>query len=616
MTPALFTAYMLAASFVGATPSIEQNDWMSRDKKIFLAFRPGETDQVGEAWFIWHGDEGDAIPFYAYSGEFNYIKPNVVRMSLTRRWNPVLAQMNVVWWVTPRSYADGLKRAYAVDLEIESADEGIVVTVLSHTLIDSYAKPVSDGVRSSDGHFTRGQVITLSPSAGFDFLASFAPPGYEARDTWKRFAKENPGTITNANYFDTNWYGWSYSNYDGREKEIWHTAKYNVLSLRQEKEWSSGTAWLITFSGESVTATKGTFNVYSNKLKTQDVAMLTLNFLRRYLGSVKGEVIEWRAKSPTLDKYQSTLDIPLQDRSLSEMFSATLSEIEFVDDSGEPISKYDKDGFFSIPERRTANGNDSHTRADTFYFRVAQPVDGPSRFAPKEQAYLALLKDSPPPGFTLRDPQEVQTLKPVSREKGTGKTARKIAFEHYDANRFQEALAAFNEAIREEPKAANLYLARSHCHNALSNPKSGIADCSIALEYTPRDALAYRTRADLYRRTKQYAEAIADWERAIEFQPKNISGFNGAAWLLATCPDSVVRDPQKAIEYATTACELSEWKDPMILDTLAAAHAENGDFQAAIKWQKHAIKLLTNQDKAEYDKHLASFEAGRPVREE
>ena len=40
---------------------------------------------------------------------------------------------------------------------------------------------------------------------------------------------------------------------------------------------------------------------------------------------------------------------------------------------------------------------------------------------------------------------------------------------------------------------------------------------------------------------------------------------------MGTCLDATVRDGAKAVELATKACEVADWKDFAVLDTLAAA---------------------------------------------
>ena len=43
------------------------------------------------------------------------------------------------------------------------------------------------------------------------------------------------------------------------------------------------------------------------------------------------------------------------------------------------------------------------------------------------------------------------------------------------------------------------------------------------------------------------------------------------------------------------ACELSEWQTPGFLDTLAAAHAEVGNFDEAEKWADRATDLAETE---------------------
>jgi len=62
------------------------------------------------------------------------------------------------------------------------------------------------------------------------------------------------------------------------------------------------------------------------------------------------------------------------------------------------------------------------------------------------------------------------------------------------------------------------------------------------------------------------------------------------AWLLATYPDSKSRDGAEAIRLAERACVLTDRRIPALLDTLAAAYAEAGNFESAISAAEEALK--------------------------
>ena len=68
--------------------------------------------------------------------------------------------------------------------------------------------------------------------------------------------------------------------------------------------------------------------------------------------------------------------------------------------------------------------------------------------------------------------------------------------------------------------------------------------------------------------------------------------MNNLAWILSTCADASLRDGKRAVELATHACELTGRKNAWLLDTLAAAFAETGDFKAAVETQREAMALL------------------------
>ena len=85
--------------------------------------------------------------------------------------------------------------------------------------------------------------------------------------------------------------------------------------------------------------------------------------------------------------------------------------------------------------------------------------------------------------------------------------------------------------------------------------------------------------------------------------------------MLATCPADGVRDGSRAVELARRACELTQWKDPAMLDTLAAACAESGQFDRASEWERKAISLAGEKQTKEYRERLDLYGNRKPHRD-
>jgi hypothetical protein len=73
-----------------------------------------------------------------------------------------------------------------------------------------------------------------------------------------------------------------------------------------------------------------------------------------------------------------------------------------------------------------------------------------------------------------------------------------------------------------------------------------------------------------------------------------------------------------AVEMATRACEWNNWTDAAYLDTLAAAYAEAGDFENAVRFQREAIAKLSAGDpsRAEFFDRLQLYESSKPYRDD
>jgi protein O-mannosyl-transferase len=92
------------------------------------------------------------------------------------------------------------------------------------------------------------------------------------------------------------------------------------------------------------------------------------------------------------------------------------------------------------------------------------------------------------------------------------------------------------------------------------------------------------------------------------------------AWLLATYPDSKSRDGIEAVRLAERACDLTERRIPALLDTLAAAYAEAGDFPRALGAVEEALnraRASGDNDAVQLSENiLASLRDNFPYRQE
>ncbi|MFC1764178.1 LamG-like jellyroll fold domain-containing protein [Planctomycetota bacterium] len=112
-----------------------------------------------------------------------------------------------------------------------------------------------------------------------------------------------------------------------------------------------------------------------------------------------------------------------------------------------------------------------------------------------------------------------------------------------------------------------------------------------------------------------YGEAISNYETAVWVDPHYTRALNDLAWLQATFPKTSQRNTTQAVKNATKACELTGWQGHRHVGTLAAVYAEIGDFDNAVKWQKKATDLLTEENGARWqvvhEARLRVYESGK-----
>jgi tetratricopeptide (TPR) repeat protein len=191
-----------------------------------------------------------------------------------------------------------------------------------------------------------------------------------------------------------------------------------------------------------------------------------------------------------------------------------------------------------------------------------------------------------------------------------------------EEGRLADAINDMTLIVQASPEDSFWTLQLANLYVQDKRPRKAIELVNGILDRDPKNVSALRTRADTLLGLGDHAAAIEDYERAIEIgieSPAQRSGvLNNLAWVLATSPKDELRDADRSVKYGTEAAELTDYKEPHILSTLAAGHAENGDFEAAIKWSTKAVELGHEQEHdqvEQLEEELESYRQNKPWRE-
>ncbi len=241
------------------------------------------------------------------------------------------------------------------------------------------------------------------------------------------------------------------------------------------------------------------------------------------------------------------------------------------------------------------------------------------------------------------------------------KATLRRGFRHFRRNEYNAAIRAFNRVLKNNPSNVIAYFYRGFCYSDLKDYNKAIFDWKKCVELKPEFIEAYVNLGDTYWDLKQTNNAIKYLNKGIEIKPdwialtnayldrsyiyynfgdyknslldcaklvdldsNNFNFINNYAYSLSVCPEAKYRNGKKAIELAKRAMDMIEktangFQKISVMDTLAAAYAEVGDFKQAIKVQKKLIELEKKSGKTkelkEFEERLKTYKNNKPWRE-
>jgi tetratricopeptide (TPR) repeat protein len=166
-----------------------------------------------------------------------------------------------------------------------------------------------------------------------------------------------------------------------------------------------------------------------------------------------------------------------------------------------------------------------------------------------------------------------------------------MAFHQMD--KLPEAAAHYEQALRINPQDTPAAINLAKILFLQGRMDEAAATLEKVLKANPQNVDAYDGLGYIWDQQGKGAEALACWRAGLRLNPDNVSIMNNIAWLLATSPEAKLRNGKEAVAVATKAMQIAGASEPALLETVAAAYAEAGQFSEAIKTAEKALALAS-----------------------
>ena len=184
--------------------------------------------------------------------------------------------------------------------------------------------------------------------------------------------------------------------------------------------------------------------------------------------------------------------------------------------------------------------------------------------------------------------------------------------------RHGRAIEDYNESIRLKPDNYRTFNNRGLAFYRKGKFDQAVEDYTEAIRLKSDNPWAYHRRGLTYHQMGKCERSLADYSEALRQNPRFLKAIHDKAWALAASQEATCRDGGEALRLAKIALEIKDSSIPRKI--LAAAYAEMGDFDNAVKELKAAIaKINPEKEKKnwkEWNDQLRSYQQGKPWRDQ
>lgn len=160
------------------------------------------------------------------------------------------------------------------------------------------------------------------------------------------------------------------------------------------------------------------------------------------------------------------------------------------------------------------------------------------------------------------------------------------------------ATAQYQAALTLYPNDVNAHYNLAHALLWKGQVADAIHHYEKAVALEPALADAHIELGNILLKQADPRGAILHYEAALKISPQLPVAQTNLAWVLASCSEMSLRDGARAIELAESANRSFDGKNAIVLHTLAAAYAQNGQFDKAVETAQGGLKLAPDQNQA------------------
>ena len=211
----------------------------------------------------------------------------------------------------------------------------------------------------------------------------------------------------------------------------------------------------------------------------------------------------------------------------------------------------------------------------------------------------------------------------------------------------EAAIAQYRELLKTEPNSALLHHSLGYALLSMERPAEAVLPLRRAVELEPDNAEAHNNLGLALILTAQFREAVEilqqaillkadypeahynlahalagrgeavqaadEFRAALRIRPDYAAALRDLALILTTRPGVDARDPAEAVRLALRAAELTERRDPAMLDVLSLAYAAEHRFDEAIETAEMAERVVPDSTAlaAQIKAHLSLYRQGR-----